>query len=74
MNGQTLTVDKLVLQINTIQDALDELKSQIVSLLPPKYGSDAWWEKTDEEGLEQIKRGEIIKFKTTNELKKHLGL
>jgi len=42
--------------------------------MPAKYGSDAWWEKMDKEGLEQIKQGNVVKFDTIKDLQKHLGL
>lgn len=72
MNGQTLTADKLVSQIDTIQRALDELKSQINSLVPPKYGSDAWWEESDRKALEDIKAGRYKSFKNVKALMKEL--
>lgn len=73
MNGQTITADKLVSQINTIQAALDELKDQVVSLLPPRYGSDAWWEESDRKAMEQIKQGKYKSFKTVSELIRDLN-
>lgn len=74
MNGQTITAQDLLSEISLMESSLSVLKKKILSLLPLKYGSDAWWEKMDQEGLEQIKKGQLTKFQTTKELKKYLGL
>lgn len=74
MNGQTLTVDKLVLQVDVIQNALDQLKRQILSLMPLKYGSDEWWEESDRKALEDIKAGKGKTFETIKDLKHYLGI
>ena len=74
MDGQTLTANDLLREIFLLEKAVLSLKTKVLKALPVKYGSEAWWEKLDQEGLEQIKRGEVIKFENTKELKKSLGL
>ena len=73
MNGQTLTADDLLWQIDSIQKALDDLKKKVVSIMPPKYGSDVWWKESDNKAIEQIKQGKYKSFKTTNELMQDLN-
>lgn len=34
----------------------------------PPYGSDAWWEKSDKEAYEAVKRGEYIQFESAEEM------
>ena len=75
MNGQTtVTAKDLLSEINAFEKALLDLKKRVLSFMPAKYGSDAWWEKMDKEGLEQIKQGNVVKFDTIKDLQKHLGL
>jgi len=74
MNGQTISLEELYKELTVLETILQSLKTRVLSSLPSKYGSDAWWEESDKKGLEQIKRGEVVEFKTTKELKKHLGL
>lgn len=75
MNGQTLSwsQDDFYTELVAVRNQVDKLINKVLSLNPAKGGA-AWWKKMDEEGLEQIKRGEVVKFETTKELKKHLGL
>jgi hypothetical protein len=74
MNGQTITTQDLLSEIHVIEKALSDLKRKVFSFVPPKYGSDAWWEKMDNEGLEQIRQGNVVKFDSIKDLQKHLGL
>lgn len=74
MNGKTITAQSLISEINAIERSLSDLKKKVLSFVPPKYGSDAWWEKMDNEGLKQIKQGNVVKFNDIKELQKHLGL
>ncbi len=74
MNGQTITAEDIFGEVLVLERTISSLKNKLLNIMPPKYGSDVWWEKMDEEGLKQIKNGETIKFETTKELKKYLGL
>lgn len=74
MNGQTATTQDLLTEINAIEKALSDLKRKVLSFVPPQYGSDAWWEESDEKAREDIKNGNFTTLKNEKELKKYLGL
>ncbi|MDP2860611.1 MAG: hypothetical protein Q8N98_02750 [bacterium] len=38
-----------------------------------KYGSDAWWERSDKEAIKQIENGEYFEVETKEELKAFLS-
>lgn len=55
--SKTLTADDLLGQVDVLYKALDQLKAKIVNSLPAKYGSDAWWVKSDQQALKEIRAG-----------------
>ena len=68
MNGQTVTTQDLLSEINTMESSLSELKKKVLSFLPPKYGSDAWWEQETAKSLEDYKNGNYVEVKNKKEL------
>lgn len=57
MNGQAITADDLLSEIKVMETALNGLKKKVLSLLPPTYGSDAWWEKGEKKVDDELRRG-----------------
>lgn len=67
----TVTAEDLLSEVQVLQKALDNLRTKIQRALQtkePKYGSDAWWKKSNRESREQYKRGEYLEIKTKEEL------
>lgn len=53
------------------------LRKRLLKILPEKalqYGSDLWWEKSDEEAIESIKKGRGMVIHNSRELKKFLEI
>lgn len=66
-NSSTITIDAktaeaFFLEIEAMEKALTALREKIIRFFPAKYGSRLWWEKSDKEALESIKRGKGIEF------------
>lgn len=57
-----------------MRNQIDKLIDKVLSVMPPKYGSDAWWEKSDREALKQLKEGKGKTFNNVEELEKYLGI
>lgn len=76
--NQTVTLDIQTARTLAAElENLDRIKKVLLSAIPLhllKEGSDLWWEKSDKEALEQIKKGKIVKFNSVEELEKHLGI
>jgi len=78
-NQKTTTIDLktaelLFTKVQRMEKALAQIKSKILQLLPAKYGSDLWWEKSDEEAIEQIGLGKGTVINNKEELKRFLGI
>lgn len=73
-NKSTATIDVrtaeiLLREIEAMRKSLEILRKKIIKILPAKYGSDTWWEKEIEEGLEEVREGKIHgPFKNSHEL------
>lgn len=80
MSNHTATIDSktvksLLDEMEYYRRGLAELRKKLLLVLPEKlfsYGSDLWWEKSDEEALKSIKAGKGKKFKTYEEAAKYL--
>lgn len=68
----TKTAESLYRQIQAMSMILEDLRKKVAKLLPAKYGSDLWWEKSDEEAIVSIKEGRGKKFKTYEDAVKYL--
>lgn len=65
------TTKKLVHEL----ERFDELKTQILKLIPEDmipYGSRLWWEKSELEADEDIRKGNVVKLKSIDDLDKPL--
>ena len=71
---KSLTADDFYSELISMRNQIDKLIDKILSLIPPKYGSDAWWEKSDREALKQLKEGKGKTFNNVEELEKYLGI
>lgn len=71
---QQTTLVSLLEELDALSKAARSVREKLLKIAPVKYGSDLWWEKSDQEALEQIKRGEGVTATTEAELKKLLGL
>lgn len=75
--SQTVTVPAKT--IDEIFSRLDELTKAVkkISAILLKgdfsYGSDEWWDKEIKEGLEEVKKGKVKKFKTMTETIRYLN-
>lgn len=66
MSDQVLTI------LNQIQKDLADIKKK-VNDLEPVYGSDAWWEWSDKQAVEDIKAGHYTTIRSKKELSKFLN-
>ncbi len=66
-NSVVISPEDLLSEVLVMEKALRELKKKLLSALPPKYGSEEWWEKMDSEAEESIRNGEGKKFTTYEE-------
>ena len=77
-NKSTVTIDAktaetILREIEAMRKSLEALRKKILKLFPAKYGSDAWWEKSEHEADEDIKKGRVFgPFKNADELLKTL--
>ena len=71
--NSALTAEDLFGEILVLEKTLARLKEKILSVLPAKYGSDAWWERSMREGIESIEAGRGKKFETYEEAIKYLN-
>ena len=78
MNGKTpaistskeknLTAEDLYSELIIMREQINKLIDKVLAVLPPKYGSDAWWEKSDREAVKQLKAGKGTTIHNKNEL------
>lgn len=77
MSNQTVTkfssfAEELLAEVILMEKMLEKLRRKILLVLPEKYGSEAWWKKSDDEAIESIKAGRGKKFETYEEAVKYL--
>lgn len=69
--NQTVTVPAKT--INEIFSRLDELTKTVKKISArlfekePSYGSDEWWDKEINKGIEEVKKDKVKKFKNMKE-------
>lgn len=75
-NRSTVTIEEtaesIFSEVTSMQKRLEVLRKKIVKLLPAKYGSDLWWEKENEEALEEVKQGKYTTYNNVQDLIKDL--
>ncbi|HUQ85222.1 MAG TPA: hypothetical protein VM077_02760 [Candidatus Limnocylindrales bacterium] len=67
----TNTAKKLVKEL----EQFEEFKKHVLMLIPEEiipYGSKLWWEKSELEATEDIKKGRVVSFNSTKEMEKYL--
>ena len=70
--NQTVVVDhkfasSILSQLRQLTSEVSRLRESVEEI-SPTYGSSAWWEKETIEALGEIKKGNVAKFDTVNEL------
>lgn len=68
------TLLSLLKELDSLSKAVQSLKEKVLKLMPAKYGSDLWWEKSNEEAIEQIRNGKGVVIKNQEELKRFFNL
>ncbi|OGM15196.1 hypothetical protein A3D84_04690 [Candidatus Woesebacteria bacterium RIFCSPHIGHO2_02_FULL_42_20] len=64
---QVVTVEKKLLK--DILSQLIALRREVRAIKSgPRYGSDEWWEKETTEALEEVKKGNVVKFDSVEKL------
>jgi len=72
INIDKKAIEQIFSEITFVEKRLEQLKLQVVKVLSIELGSDEWWKKETEEGLEEIKQGQTIKFSSMKEAIKYL--
>lgn len=67
------TAESLFWEVEAMRKRLNLLRKKIIELLPAKYGSDFWWEKSTRQALKEIKKGRGVEFKDIEEASKWLN-
>ena len=68
----TKTIEEILTRLDRLTREIKAIKTKLFEEEPP-YGSDEWWEKEIEEGLEEVKKRKVSgPFKKTGELLKTL--
>jgi len=62
----------LMNELEVLSNAAKRVREKLLEIVPVKYGSDLWWEKSDKEAIESIKQGRGKKFETYEEAAKYL--
>ncbi|MGI8419737.1 MAG: hypothetical protein ACR2LN_03780 [Candidatus Levyibacteriota bacterium] len=65
------TLEHIVSQLDKLTEDMAVLKKRFLTE-EPSYGSDAWWDLSDEEPKEDIKAGRYTIVHTKKELQEHL--
>lgn len=64
----TKTLREVLTRLDSLTREIKAIKARLFDEDPP-YGSDAWWKKEIEEGLEEVREGKVRgPFKNANEL------
>lgn len=68
MVNYTQTLDESVFaslleELETLSEAVKNVREKLLKMIPAKVGSDLWWEKSDKKGSEDYQRGKYITLK-----------
>lgn len=82
MSNNTTTIDSktiktLLEEMEYYRRGLTNLRKKLLRIIPEgmvSYGSDLWWEKSDEEATTSIKAGKGIVIRNRKDLKKLLDV
>lgn len=67
------TVERLIVRMDLMEKALEDLKASVLKVLPVKYGSKLWWSKAISEARESFETGDFSEAKNVKDLIKQLG-
>lgn len=70
--GSVMQNQQIIDRIGRVEEELKEIKRLLKKSLPA-YGSDAWWEREENEADKAIKKGRLHKVASVNELIRKLG-
>lgn len=65
------TIDDILARLDALTKDVKTIKTRLFKE-EPRYGSDAWWEKENNEGLRDIKKGKYTELHTKKELQTFL--
>ncbi len=68
MNGKIITIEDVLGEVLSLEKTVSSLKGKILNMMPPKHGSDAWWEQETAKSLEDYKNGDYVEVKNKKEL------
>ena len=63
----TKTINEIFSRLDELANAVKKIAAKLSEKEPP-YGSDEWWEWSNEEALKEIKAGKGIKIHNKKEL------
>ena len=66
------TVESVYKNILAAEAILKDLRGKLIKLVPQRYGSELWWEKSDQRAIESIRAGRGKKFNTYEKAVKYL--
>lgn len=61
------TIEEILTRLDRLTREVKAIKTKLFEEEPP-YGSDKWWEKEINEGLEEIKQGKYTVYKNAGSL------
>ncbi len=68
------TIISLINELAVLSQAAKNVREKLLKIVPVKYGSDLWWDKSDKEAMDQIKNGKGISFNNIKDLQKYLNV
>ncbi|KKU92302.1 MAG: hypothetical protein UY21_C0002G0001 [Microgenomates group bacterium GW2011_GWA1_48_10] len=71
--ARTLTAEDLYSELKLMRNQLDKLIDKVLSTMPPKYGSDAWWEEQEQKSREDYAAGKYVTLKDKNDIDKYFA-
>lgn len=73
LSGQSFTAEDFYTEIVSLEKTLAKLKEKLLKMMPVKYGSDAWWEKSDKKSFEEYEQGKYKSFQNVKVLMRELN-
>ncbi len=61
------TIEQIITRLDRLTKEMAAIKTRLFEEEPP-YGSDKWWEWSDQKAIEEIKAGKGIKITNKKEL------
>ena len=67
------TLISLINELAVLSQAAKNVREKLLKIVPTIYGSDLWWEKETEKGLQEYKEGKFKTFTSFKSLIKDLN-